>query len=277
MNAIIKAAEAKTDELLKAGEALLQALERFGWKDDRPRRTRARHEMESADAEFLEDIVGREVEIPATARIPADFIHHYHNWYAGCLAVVEANMPSRREELVRVHQGEKGPRVGGSSMLDYLKHDMIHFGTQIALARNIMQIMAIVASVPHYLEGRLHDIELEVTQVYIGDQLTEAELLLKVGHVRAAGAIAGVLLERHLKLLCERHQPPIKYTKTAGISKLNDLIKDAGIYDVTQWRKVQWMADVRNSCDHASKTEPRKGDVADMIVDVKKFVALFVI
>jgi len=37
------------------------------------------------------------------------------------------------------------------------------------------------------------------------------------------------------------------------------------------------MGDVRNTCDHANKTEPNLNDVKDLISEVKKFVALFVI
>ncbi len=151
------------------------------------------------------------------------------------------------------------------------------FSNQVDMASKIVQVKAIVGSIPHYLDGRLHDLELAVAQAYVNDQLTEAETLLKASHIRAAGAVAGVLLEHHLKLLCDRHQPSIKYTKTAGISKLNDLLKDAAVYDVPQWRKVQWMGDVRNSCDHAHTSEPSKNDVADLTVEVRKFVALFTI
>jgi hypothetical protein len=41
--------------------------------------------------------------------------------------------------------------------------------------------------------------------------------------------------------------------------------------------KVQWMSDVRNTCDHAHSDEPRKEDVAALIAKVRQFVALFVI
>jgi hypothetical protein len=79
-----------------------------------------------------------------------------------------------------------------------------------------------------------------------------------------------------MKLLCDRHQPPISYPASATISKLNDLLKNAGIYDLVQWRKVQWMGDIRNSCDHARTAEPNKQDVEDLIGEVRKFIILFV-
>jgi hypothetical protein len=123
---------------------------------------------------------------------------------------------------------------------------------------------------------RLYDLQLEVEQAFAGNQLTEATVLMKARHFRAAGALAGVTLERHLKLLCDRHQPPIKYSAKATISPLNDLLKGAGVYDQTTWRKVQVMGDIRNECDHAGTVEPKRDRIEELIAEVKKFVAWFV-
>ena len=135
----------------------------------------------------------------------------------------------------------------------------------------------LVLSYPHYLEGRLYDLELELAEAYIGQELLEAEVLLNAGHVRAAGAIAGVLLEGHLKLWCNRHTPQITYVKDDGIAKLNDKLKKESVYDTVQWRKVQVMGDIRNTCDHAGTAEPRPQDIVDLIAEVRKFVSLVVI
>lgn len=269
MNRAFEALKLKIGEVVAQGDVLWKELEQFGWKDDRPRRTKAKTELE-----FSSDLI---IETPATATIPPEFVRHYHSWYAACLALVEANMPSRLAELARIHEDPKESNVSGTSMRKLLKRGIMSMGQQGQIQNNLVHMAAIVESVPDYLEGRLHDIELAVAQIYVGDQLLEAEALLKAGYVRPAGAMAGVLLERHLKTLCDHHQPPIKYQKVATISKLNDLLKNAGAYDVAQWRKVQWMGDIRNGCDHANKTEPKKGDVADLIGEVKKFVALFVL
>jgi hypothetical protein len=138
-------------------------------------------------------------------------------------------------------------------------------------------MQSIVSSIPKYIEMKLNDMELSISQAYLGDQLTAAQVLIKAGHIRAAGAVAGVLLERHLKMLCDHHGPPIKYKKADGISALNNLLKNTIYYDTAIWRKVQWMGDVRNSCDHARTPEPRKEDVSDLIEEVKKFITLFTV
>jgi hypothetical protein len=267
-SALIKAVADKAVELLEEGDVLKQSLQSFGWQDNRPGRTKS---TMGPDISALLD------ETPATSRIPSEFVRQYHSWYSSCLAFVEVNMPSRVAELERIHDNPKDSKFTGTSMITVLKHDVLTYNQQLAIAGNVTHIAAIVESVPHYLESRLYDVELAIAQLYVGDELAEVELLLKSRHVRAAGAVAGVLLERHLKLLCDRHQPPLKYNKSSTISKLNDTLRDHGVYGVAQWRKVQWMGDIRNSCDHANTSEPRQADVADLVAEVKKFVALFVL
>jgi len=111
---------------------------------------------------------------------------------------------------------------------------------------------------------------------YIGsDGLKEAQILLQVGHIIPAGAAAGLVLEHHLKLLCAQQQPPLVYGSGDGISKVNDLLRKANVYDTIQWRQVQWMADVRNGCDHPSATPPSKEDVEDLIKEVKDLLTSF--
>jgi hypothetical protein len=111
---------------------------------------------------------------------------------------------------------------------------------------------------------------------YVGaDGLKEAEILFSVGHITAAGAIAGVVLERHLKSLCDQQYPPLSYGAGDGISKVNDLLRKASIYDTTQWRQIQWMADIRNGCDHPQTTPPSKENVEDMIKRVRGLLASF--
>jgi hypothetical protein len=200
-------------------------------------------------------------------------LHEYNVWYSACLAFIEANLRSRLPELQLLHNGDK-TRAGIRDHIAGHRGDPL-LGSNLA-AEGILQIKAIIASVPLYIGTKLHDIELVVADTMTRDLLTEAEDLLKAGYVRSAGALTGVMLERHLKMLCERQSPPITYPEKATISKLNDLLKAVSVYDAIDWRKVQVMGDIRNACDHARTDEPRPDDVRDLIAEVRKFVALHV-
>lgn len=111
---------------------------------------------------------------------------------------------------------------------------------------------------------------------YVGmEGLKEAEILLSVGHIPAAGAIAGRVLEHHLKSLCAQQDPSLVYGPSDGISKVNDLLRKANVYDTAQWRQIQWMADIRNGCDHPQATPPSKNDVTDLVEKVKDLLFAF--
>jgi hypothetical protein len=262
-NPIIAMIATKADELIALGDLVVQVWEEAGWPDDRPDRTETVIEdMYPSIANILAD--QGQAEIPAKARITEELRERYDNWYSACLGLVTANMSIRASEVMEANKS-------ASRILD---GDYFILQSQLELARCIKRVNAIVGSIPKYLDARMHDMELAVATAYINDELNEANVLLRAGYVRCAGAMAGVLLERHLKVLCGRQQPPLKYGKHDGIAKLNDKLRDAHVYDQTQWRRIQWMGDIRNDCDHPGSAEPSKDSVTDLIEGVRKFIAL---
>lgn len=255
MTSVLAIIEGKIGELVTHGDGLVEEFQTFGWTDERP--NRREQEFRSFDLDDL-DI------IPERQRIPVEFARKCSKWYASNLAILETNMASRRSEM--------------PLLMQFLnEQDYVTQSGQLTIAGEIRKIQQLIGSIPSYMEGRLYDLELGLAQEFTRDQLVEAEVLLKARHIRAAGAIAGVLLERHLKLLCDRSQPPIKYAPKATISTLNELLRKASVYKQTEWRRVQCMGDVRNECDHANATEPERKDVQRLIHEVKEFVATFVI
>jgi hypothetical protein len=111
---------------------------------------------------------------------------------------------------------------------------------------------------------------------YIGDGgLKEAEILLGVGHIIAAGSAAGLVLEHHLKSLCAHQQPPLSYGLSDGVSRVNDILKRANVYDGILWRQIQVMADIRNACDHPTANPPSKANVEELIKNVRDFLTAY--
>ena len=97
-------------------------------------------------------------------------------------------------------------------------------------------------------------------------ELVAADQLKKVSK-RAAGALAGVVLERHLQRVTQNHRISIR-KKSPSISDLNDPLKNAGVYDVPTWRKIQLLADIRNLCAHQKNREPTDDEVDEIISGV---------
>lgn len=118
----------------------------------------------------------------------------------------------------------------------------------------------------------VHELFSDVGNVDLkNDPLFEAKALFRAGYFPAAGAIAGVVLERHLKYLCSAQNSPI-LVKNPTINPLNNALKAAQVYDGLQHNRIQVMGNIRNQCGHAGVEPPTKEDVWQLIEDVGKFL-----
>ena len=131
------------------------------------------------------------------------------------------------------------------------------------------QQVAIVEAIRSRFESSLFDIRQLAQADLFDSELEAASELLKNKFLRAAGVVAGVVLEKHLAQVCDNHKIAVT-KKNPTISDLNDLLKNANVFDVPQWRSVQFLADIRNLCGHDRKTEPTAEQVKDLIAGVAK-------
>lgn len=129
----------------------------------------------------------------------------------------------------------------------------------------------ILRSLEFRIDDVLADIEGSILATIERDELAAAEKLRRIS-VRAAGALAGVVLERHLQRTAAHHQLTVG-KKTPTIADLNDPLRNAGVYDAPTWRKIQHLADLRNLCSHQKEREPTEEEVVDLISGVKSVVA----
>jgi hypothetical protein len=102
------------------------------------------------------------------------------------------------------------------------------------------------------------------------DMLYPSDLVKsKTRFMRAAGAVAGVVLEKHLHEVCAAHGVKIG-KKNPCIADLNEALKNSGVIGTTEWRFNQHLADIRNLCDHNKDKEPTSDQVNDLIAGVTK-------
>jgi hypothetical protein len=128
---------------------------------------------------------------------------------------------------------------------------------------------SILKAVRSRFESSLHDIRQFIQADLFVSELDAAKELVKFGFLRAAGAVAGVVLEKHLEQVAINHMNPIRM-KNPAISDLNDHLKKCGIIDVPMWRNIQFLGDLRNLCDHNKHREPTKDEIEDLINGVDK-------
>ena len=102
-------------------------------------------------------------------------------------------------------------------------------------------------------------------------ELDVARELTTNGFLRAAGAVAGVVLEKHLGQVMDNHN--IKVSKAnPTISEFNDHLKNADVLDIPRWREIQRLGDIRNLCTHNKEREPTKEEVEELIDSVDKYM-----
>lgn len=101
-------------------------------------------------------------------------------------------------------------------------------------------------------------------------EIESAKHLLKRGFLRAAGAVCGVLIEKHLACVCKNRSIVIK-KKNPTIVDYNDALKDIA-YETIEWRKIQVLGDIRNLCDHSKDKEPTKDEVEELIAGTERII-----
>jgi hypothetical protein len=211
------------------------------------------------------------LETDAKTRPKYRFGDRYHPWYSRALPLVRELQPDRAEEFELYFRDPRRKQMVLSTytIQDHiagltipLRHEqpswarqaMMKFGSQISIVEAIKQ----------RIDGLLGDIQGVVEAELLDNELDAAGELLGAKHLRAAGAVAGVALERHLKAVARDRG--LKGTgKSATLAKVNDALKGDGVYGTPEWRRIQHLADIRNYCAHHKDRDPTKDEVDELI------------
>jgi len=205
----------------------------------------------------------------------------YQRWYSEAKTLIRQLLPDRLVDFVRHYEKPK-PRKD-ITFESYRIEDFLQ-GLSVTRGWEKAKVVGPDAAIPHFrqqlailkavnarFESSLFDIRQLVQADLFDSELDAARELAKNKFTRAAGAVAGVVLEKHLLQVCANHAVVVS-KKAPGISDLNDLLKTAGVLDVPQWRFIQHLGDIRNICDHGKAVEPTPIQVVDLIDGVDKVV-----
>lgn len=206
-----------------------------------------------------------------------NFLEAYQPWYSECLVLIKQLLPDRLNDFIRHYEKPKGRK--DINFENYRIEDALQglqttrvskvLADRKSAASHLEQQIAILNSIKRRFESSLYDIRQLVQADLLDSELDAARELLKHKFTRAAGAIAGVVLEKHLCEVCVAHN--IKITKThPTIADLNEALKNASAIETTQWRFHQHLGDIRNLCSHNKAVEPTVEQVNDLIDGVAK-------
>lgn len=209
----------------------------------------------------------------------------YQKWYSAALAVVrqvlkerEADFralyeyPSRRSEIsvtnFRIADALRGVSVRKQEEYGTGTIEIAGWSTCYPL---LQSQSAILKSAEETFSSSLFDIQQVLQADLFDSELDAAEELNKKGFSRAAGAMVGVVLEKHFKTVLNAHSLTLA-KKNPCINDYNQKLKDESIIDVPTWRFIQRLGDLRNLCDHDKGSEPQRELIAELIDGVDRIM-----
>jgi hypothetical protein len=208
------------------------------------------------------------------------FEREYQNWYTQAAALIRQLIPDRSVEFQELYKGD-GKRKATMGQTYHIQDWLngVRSGTQYTgekyyddiavITSRFSTQLAILQAVRTRFESSLYDIQQLVQADLFDSELEASRELLKFGFLRAAGAVAGVVLERHLAQVATNHALATRKAHPT-ISDFNDFLKAGGVLDVPAWRNVQRLGDLRNLCDHNKHREPTKDEIEELINGVEK-------
>ena len=253
------------DKLIKEGDSLYNAIQ-----------------FECHPVEFRNSLVELEwtkKKIEQFLKALPSFHDSYQDWYSEAQFIIKFILPDRLDDFTKLYNRPKGQRDLSYSTYvieDYLdslitrdEHRKILVDTSSAIPK-FRQQLNILKSVQKRFESTLFDIKQLVQADLFDSELDAARELNSKGFIRAAGAIAGVVLEKHLSDVCSTHSVSIRKKKPT-ISDFYEALKKAGVIETPMWRKIQHLGDLRNLCDHKGP-EPKKEEVEELINGVDSII-----
>lgn len=211
-----------------------------------------------------------------------NFSQKYQEWYSESLTLIKQLMPDRVPDFIKLYEK---PRTNRKEITheNYTIEDSL-FGLRVTRGWEKELVVGPSAGIPRFtqqlyilkslekrFESSLFDIQQLVQADLFDSEIDASKELCKNGFFRAAGALTGVVLEKHLSQVCSNHGIQV-LKKNPGIADYNDLLKNNSVYETATWRKIQLLGDLRNLCDHNKKKEPTHEDIDELITGTDKII-----
>ncbi len=210
---------------------------------------------------------------------PPSFNSHYQIWYSEAKQLIKQMLPERLADFVRYYEAPKNRKeitIANYTLEDCLRGLTVSRGDRVLVGPAsgygiFHQQFNILKSVKQRFESSLFDIQQLVQADLFDSELDAARELAKNKFLRAAGAMVGVVLEKHLAQVASNHSLK-QGKKHPGLNDWNQLLKDNDIIDVPKWRFISLLADTRNLCSHNKQQEPKLDQVLELIDGVNKVI-----
>jgi hypothetical protein len=215
-----------------------------------------------------------------SARI-IEFGTAYQDWYTRAVKIIGSIAPDRLVEFTGYYRID--PKRKSLNAMTYVIQDFVNgygptadaFDKKPFDELNLTQVrvvnqVQILSSIQSRLGSVLADVRGSLLAELEDRELEASRQLISVNE-RAAGALAGVVLERHLQRVAENHQVNLR-KRNPTIADINDPLKEAGVIGIPMWRKIQYLSDIRNLCSHQKAQAPTVAQVTELIDGVNAII-----
>ena len=203
-----------------------------------------------------------------------DVVAAYKPWYDKSRIVISQLLPEKRDEFKSYCQYPliRGDHVGFSRRLDesLRNHVTGEDATGLLSGYHLLEAQCEILE-----QAKLSfDLSLAKSQQALQADLLDSVLcaardFYKKGDLRAAGTMAGVVLEQHLRIVLKAHSVRMR-KKNISINDYSLMLKDKDIAEFPVWRTVQRLGNLQELCRRAD--EPKKEDVEELINGVDKII-----
>lgn len=202
------------------------------------------------------------------------FVQNYEKWYSASVRLIKRILPEREKDFVVLYRDDKRKEI---KWQNYTISDALQGKTTAThsfhpgnAAYSMLQQVGMLKACLDSFDKKIYDIQVILQADIFDSEIDSAKHLLKMGFLRAAGAICGVVIENHLSTVCVSRNITIK-KKSPSIADYNDSLKDVA-YDTIEWRRIQRLGDLRNLCDHKKDREPTKDEVEELISGTERLI-----
>jgi hypothetical protein len=203
----------------------------------------------------------------------------YQRWDTQSLKIIQNLAPDKFDRFVEFFESNSNRKLLDDSIQEYVRTMTVGNGgypeelpfnpEEMARMRFLNHLQAL-DEVSYLVESVLTDIENHLF-TELQEKELEAAKTLKPVSLRAAGTLAGVVLERQLRKLALKHSVTIPRPE-ATIRDLNDPLKLGKVYNFETWRKIQQLGDLYHLCSHRRNRDPKPNEVDDLIAGVRLII-----
>ena len=140
------------------------------------------------------------------------FINNYEQWYSKALVTIKQLAPDRYDDFMMLYKNDKRKALNSSTYticdaiqaitnedtftLDFSDSEKTFKPT--TAAPKMTQQLNILAACYERLDSKLYDMKILLQSELFDNEIETTRHLLKNNHLRAAGAVCGVVIETHL-------------------------------------------------------------------------------